>query len=54
MEPVKDPYIQYNELLLKAFDKIKKTIPKKYKELKETCNEAIGNSYKYSQSYREG
>ena len=42
MEPVKDPYIQYSELLTKAFDKIKKTVPKKYKELKEVANEAIG------------
>ena len=42
MEPVKDPYIQYSELLIKAFEKIKKTVPKKYKELKEVCNEATG------------
>ena len=52
MEPVRDPYVQYSELLVKAFEKIKKTVPKKYKELKETCNEAIGiylfpiNSYR--------
>ncbi len=44
MEPVKDPYIQYSELLIKAFDKIKKTVPKKYKELKEQCNDATGRS----------
>ena len=43
MEPVKDPYVQYNELLSKAFEKIKKSVPKKYKELKELCNEGIGN-----------
>ena len=42
MEPVRDPYLQYSELLLKAFEKISKTIPKKYKELKELCNEATG------------
>ncbi len=42
MEPVRDPYVQYSELLIKAFEKIKKTIPKKYKELKELCNEGIG------------
>lgn len=42
MEPVRDPYVQYSELLIKAFEKIKKTVPKKYKELKELCNEAIG------------
>lgn len=42
MEPVRDPYVQYNELLIKAFEKIKKTVPKKYKELKELCNEGIG------------
>lgn len=42
MEPVRDPYVQYNELLIKAFEKIKKTVPKKFKELKELCNEGIG------------
>lgn len=41
MEGQKDPYIHYSELLNKAFEKIKKTIPKKNKELKELCNEAI-------------
>jgi hypothetical protein len=34
--------VQYSELLTKAFDKIKKLAPKKYKELREECNEAIG------------
>ena len=50
MEPVKDPYIQYSELLIKAFEKIKKCIPKKYKELRELCNEATGIN-KYSHIY---
>ena len=40
MEPVRDPYVQYSELLNKAFDKIKKNVPKKYKELKDLCTEA--------------
>ena len=42
MEPVRDPYVQYSELLNKAFEKIKKNVPKKYKELKDLCNEAQG------------
>ncbi len=42
MEPVRDPYVQYSELLTKAFDKIQKTLPKKFKELKELCAEAMG------------
>lgn len=55
MEPVRDPYVQYSELLIKAFEKIKKTIPKKYKELKEICNEAIGKYIvRLSIQYREG
>jgi hypothetical protein len=33
---------------VKAFEKIKKTVPKKYKELKEICNEAIGKFAKLS------
>ena len=40
MEPVRDPYVQYSDLLGKAFDKIKKTVPKKYNELKNLCTEA--------------
>lgn len=32
---------------MKAFEKVKKTVPKKYKELKELCNEAIGKIYLY-------
>ena len=42
MEPVRDPYVQYSELLVKALEKVKKTVPKKFKELKELCNEGIG------------
>jgi uncharacterized protein (UPF0216 family) len=42
MEPVRDPYLQYSELMNKAFEKIKKTLPKKYKELKDLCTEAQG------------
>lgn len=42
MEPVRDPYVQYSELLIKAFEKTQKLLPKKYKELKDLCTEAIG------------
>lgn len=42
MEPVRDPYVQYSELLNKAFEKVKKNVPKKYKELKDLCTEAQG------------
>ena len=41
-ETLKEPYIQYSDLLIKAFEKIKKTVNKKYKELVEACSEAIG------------
>lgn len=55
MEPVRDPYVQYSELLVKAFEKVKKVVPKKYKELKELCNEAIGKlPFKSSVIYRKG
>jgi len=40
MDPVSDPYLQYSELLNKAFEKIKKSVPKKNKELKDVCSEA--------------
>ena len=42
MEAVRDPYLQYSDLLNKAFEKIKKTVPKKYNELKNLCTEAQG------------
>ncbi len=42
MEAVRDPYLQYSELLNNAFEKIKKTVPKKYNELKNICTEAQG------------
>jgi len=44
MEPVRDPYVQYSELLDKALEKIKKNVPKKYKELKDLCTEAQGKT----------
>jgi len=34
--------------LNKAFEKIKKLVPKKYKELKDLCTEAEGTLLKYS------
>ena len=43
MEPVRDPYVQYSELLNKAFEKIKKYVPKKYKQLRDLCVEAEGS-----------
>ena len=42
MEPVRDPYVHYSELLGKAFEKIKKYVPKKYKQLRDLCTEAEG------------
>ena len=42
MEPVRDPYVHYSELLNKAFEKIKKYVPKKYKQLRDLCTEAEG------------
>ena len=45
MEAVRDPYLQYSGLLSKAFEKIKKTVPKKYNELKNICTEAQGRHY---------
>jgi len=53
MEPVRDPYVQYSELLNKAFDKIKKNVPKKYKELKDLCTEAQGKTHHLIQRLRE-
>ena len=44
MEPVRDPYVHYSELLGKAFEKIKKYVPKKYKQLRDLCTEAEGKS----------
>ena len=42
MEPPRDPYAQYSELLGKAFEKIKKYVPKKYKQLRDLCTEGEG------------
>lgn len=36
-----DPYELYSDLLIKAFDKIKKQAPKKSKELRDECADAI-------------
>lgn len=48
MEPNSDPYEQYQDLLIKAFEKIKKLAPKKYKEMRDECTEAIGNQLVYN------
>jgi len=54
MEPVRDPFVQYSELLNKAFDFIKKFVPKKYKELKDLCTEASGiNNSLITYKFRE-
>ena len=53
MEPVRDPFVQYSELLIKVFEKIQKTLPRKFKELKELCSEAIGKLNPSLIQYRE-
>ena len=45
MEPVRDPFVQYSELLIKVFEKIQKTLPRKFKELKDLCTESIGKHH---------
>jgi brefeldin A-inhibited guanine nucleotide-exchange protein len=44
MEHMRDPYSAYTDLLSSAFDKIKKNLPKKYRDLRDKCSLAMEQS----------
>jgi len=45
MENLSDPQTLYQDILQTAFEKLRKTLPKKYKETHETISTFFGSSF---------